>query len=72
MGVVVVDAADIGVGHDYEGEVSQGMEAVGQSDREEGEGEVGRREEGGLGEWWAAMSGAYGVSYICPWRQKAI
>ena len=44
--VVVVDFADVGVG-DYDvGEVAEGLDAVGEADREEGEGEARGGEEG--------------------------
>lgn len=43
--VVVVDLANVGVG-DYDvGEVAEGLDAVGEADREKGEGEVCRGEE---------------------------
>jgi hypothetical protein len=55
MQVVVVDARDVGVGDDDVGQVAQGLDAVREADWEEGEGEVGRGEEGAFGEGWTAM-----------------
>lgn len=43
--VVVVDARDVGVGDDDEGQVAQRLDAVREADREEREGKVGRGEE---------------------------
>lgn len=40
MDVVVVDAGDVGVRDDDEGEVAEGLDSVGQADGQEGEGEV--------------------------------
>ena len=40
MDVVVVDAGDVRVRDDDEGEVAEGLDAVGEADREKGEGEV--------------------------------
>ena len=45
MQVGIVDLRDIGIGNDDEREVSQGFDSVGESDGQEGECEVGRREE---------------------------
>ncbi len=44
--VVVVDAGDVRVRDDNEGEVAEGLDAVGEADRQEGEGEVCGGEEG--------------------------
>ena len=56
MHVVVVDAGDVGVGDHDEGETAQSAETVGEAYGDEGKGEIGRGEEGGLIERWAAMS----------------
>ena len=45
MQVIVVDARDVRVRDDYERKVAQGLNAVGEADGEEGEGEVGGGEE---------------------------
>ena len=44
--VVVVDAGDVRVRDDDEGEVAEGLDSVGEADGEEGEGEVCGGEEG--------------------------
>ena len=46
MDVVVIDAGDVRVRDDDEGEVAQGLDSVGEADGKEGEGEVCRGEEG--------------------------
>lgn len=46
MYVIVVDPGDVGIGDDDEREVAEGLDAVGETDRKEGEGEVCGREEG--------------------------
>lgn len=53
--VVGVYARDIGVGDDYVREVAQGLDAVREADRKEGEGEIGRGEERFSGEGRAAV-----------------
>lgn len=63
MLVVVVDARDVGVGHDDVGQVAQGLDAVGEADGQEGEGEACRGEEGFGGERGAAVSVVGGVSF---------
>ena len=62
MDVVVVDAGDVRVRDDDEGEIAEGLDSVGEADGEEGEGEVCRGEEGGCGERWSAMTGCLCVS----------
>jgi hypothetical protein len=54
--VIAVDAGDVWIGDDDVGEIAQGLDAVGEADGEEGEGEVCGAEEGFLGEWRAAVS----------------
>ena len=56
MDVVVVDAGDVRVRDDDEGEVAECLDAMGEADGEEGEGEVCGGEESRCGEWWTAMS----------------
>ena len=55
--VVVVDAGDVRVRDDDEGEVAESLDAMGKADGEEGEGEVCGGEESGCGERRTAMSG---------------
>ena len=57
MDVVVVDAGDVRVGDDDEGEVAECLNAMGEADWEEGEGEVCGGEESRCGERRTAMSG---------------
>ena len=57
MDVVVVDAVDVGVRDDDVGEIAEGLDAVGEADRDKREGEVGGREESFFGERGAAVSG---------------
>lgn len=40
MDVVVVDAGDVGIRNDDEGEVAESLDAMGETDGQEGEGEV--------------------------------
>ena len=40
MDIVVVDAGDVRVRDDDEGEVAECLDAMGEADREEGEGEI--------------------------------
>lgn len=42
MDVVVVYPADVGVGDDDIGQVSEGLNSVGETNREQGESKVGR------------------------------
>ena len=60
--VVVVDAGDVRVRDDDEGEVAESLDAMGEADGEEREGEVCGGEENGCGEWGTAMSGDRYVS----------
>lgn len=46
MYIVVVDAGDVRVRDDDEGEVAEGLDSVGETDGEEGEGEIRGGEEG--------------------------
>ena len=62
VNVVVVDAGDVRVRDDDEGEVAECLDAMSEADGEEGEGEVCRGEEGGCGERGTAMSGDCYVS----------
>ena len=60
--VVVVDAGDVRVRDDDEGEVAESLDTMGEADWEEGEGEICGGEESGCGEWGMAMSGGCYVS----------
>lgn len=51
-----MDLRNVRVGDYDEGEVSEGLDAVGEAGGEDGEGEVGGLEELGGCEWGAAMS----------------
>lgn len=55
--VVVVDAVDVWVRDDDVGQVAEGLDAVGEADGEEGEGEVCGGEQGLFGEGRAAIPG---------------
>ena len=56
MDIVIVDAGDVGVRNDNEGEVAESLDSVGEADGQEGKGEVGGGKEGGCGGGWRAMS----------------
>lgn len=56
MEVGVVDSRNVGIRDDDVGEITEGLEAVGKANREEGEREVCGGEEGVLGEGRAAVS----------------
>lgn len=53
--IVVVDAGDVRVGDDDEGEVAEGLDSVGEADRQQREGEVRGGEQSGCGEWGTAV-----------------
>ena len=55
--IVVIDAGDVRVRDDDEREVAESLDAMGEADGEEGEGEVCGGEESGCGERGTAMSG---------------
>ena len=57
MDVVVVDAGDMGVRDDDEGEIAESLDAMSEPDWEEGEGEVCGGEESRCGQRGTAMSG---------------
>jgi hypothetical protein len=46
MDIIVVNARDVRIRNDNEGEVAKSLDAVGEADGEERERKVGRREEG--------------------------
>ena len=55
MDVISVDLGDVWVRHNYEWEVAEGLNAVGEASREDGESEVGGREELLRCERWSSM-----------------
>lgn len=57
MDIVVIDSSDVRIGDYYVGQVAKRSNAVGQANREEGEGEICGAEKGIGAEGWAAMSG---------------
>ena len=57
--VVVVDACDVRIRDDDKREVAEGLDSVGEADRQEGEGEICRGEQSGCGEGGTAMSGDF-------------
>lgn len=56
MEIVVVYLADVGICNDYEWQVPQALDSMSQPGGKQRQGEVGRREEGLVGERWLAMS----------------
>lgn len=54
--IVVVDARDVGVRDYNEWQVAQSLDATGEANRQQVEGEIGRGEKGGFGQRWTTMS----------------
>lgn len=56
MQIVIVDFRDMRIRYDDEGKIAEALYPMGQAGREEGQGEICRREQGLLRKWRLAMS----------------
>jgi hypothetical protein len=68
--VIVVDFVYLGIRNDYEGEVAEGLYAVGEARRQGREGEVCGAEERLCGEGWTPMSARLMLISIALWTQS--